>query len=232
VKRAFPVKMPSGTRYWTVLDDEQMEVVPAADRFLRNARFGQDRAESTTKAYATSVALFLRWCEQTGRDWTTAAPDAGLFITWLKFTPAQADPGTVALPGPGAPPVRGERRINGILTAVRGFLAFGVAGREVPGWVLGVIYELADSRDLPAEALGEQSGLHYRLRAQHRLHEPDNPVDRAADAEIVALLHACRSARDRLIVLLMARAGLRRSEVAGLRRSDLHLLADNRNYYK
>ena len=39
---------------------------------------------------------------------------------------------------------------------------------------------------------------------------------------------ACRSARDRLIVLLMARAGLRRGEVCGLRRSDVHLLPDSR----
>ena len=36
------------------------------------------------------------------------------------------------------------------------------------------------------------------------------------------------SARDRLIVLLLARAGLRRGEAAGLRRSDVHLLADSR----
>jgi len=49
-----------------------------------------------------------------------------------------------------------------------------------------------------------------------------------ADEEIVALLGTCRSARDRLIVLLMARAGLRRGEVCGLRRSDVHLLADSR----
>jgi hypothetical protein len=34
--------------------------------------------------------------------------------------------------------------------------------------------------------------------------------------------------RDRLIVLLMARAGLRRGEVCGLRRSDVHLLVDSR----
>ena len=47
-------------------------------------------------------------------------------------------------------------------------------------------------------------------------------------SEIVALLWACRSARDRLIVLLMARAGLRRGELCGLRRSDVHLLADSR----
>ena len=47
----------------------------------------------------------------------------------------------------------------------------------------------------------------------------EKPVERAADADIAAVVIACRSARDRLIVLLMARAGLRRGEVAGLRRS-------------
>jgi transposase-like protein len=79
--------------------------------------------------------------------------------------------------------------------------------------------------------VGENARLvadNARLRAEHRLHEPETPVDRASDEEIVALVKACRSARDRLIVLLMARAGLRRGEVAGLRRSDLHLLVDNR----
>ena len=68
----------------------------------------------------------------------------------------------------------------------------------------------------------------WRMRARHRLREPETPVDRASDEEIVALLRACRSARDRLIVLLMARAGLRRGELCGLRRSDVHLLADSR----
>jgi site-specific recombinase XerD len=53
-------------------------------------------------------------------------------------------------------------------------------------------------------------------------------VDRAADADIVALLGGCCSARDRLIVLLMARAGLRRGEALGLRRGDVHLLTDSR----
>ena len=107
MKRAFPVRMPSGVRYWTVLDDPAMEVVAAADRFLRNARLGRDQAESTTKAYATSVALFLRWCDQTGRDWRTAAGDFGGFMTWLKFTPTGEAPRVVR--GPGVEPVRGER---------------------------------------------------------------------------------------------------------------------------
>src|SRR4249919_1273171 len=68
----------------------------------------------------------------------------------------------------------------------------------------------------------------WRLRARHRLREPETAVDRASDGEIVALLRACLSARDRLIMLLMARAGLRRGELCGLRRSDVHLLADSR----
>ena len=48
--RAFMVRLPSGVRYWTVLDEE-LAVVPAADSFLRQVRFGRDGAESTTRAY-------------------------------------------------------------------------------------------------------------------------------------------------------------------------------------
>ncbi|WP_406220637.1 hypothetical protein [Streptomyces decoyicus] len=134
----------------------------------------------------------------------------------------------VVQPGPGANPVRGERRINRVLVAVRGLLSYAVSVSEAPRSVLGQIYELADSRDLPVEAQGEDGGLFYRLRPVHWLREPETRVDRAQDAELVALFGACRNARDRLIVLLVGRAGLRRGQVAGLRRSDVHLLPDSR----
>ena len=75
---------------------------------------------------------------------------------------------------------------------------------------------------------GEDGRMAWRLRARHRLREDERPVDRASDEEITALLGACRSARDQLVVLLMARAGLRRGEVCGLRRCDVHLMADSR----
>jgi integrase/recombinase XerD len=215
--------MPSGSRYWTVLD-EAMDVVPVADRYLRELRFGRDRAESTTKVYAGGIALFLRWCAATGRDWREAADSIGLFMTWLKYTPAGG--GTV-LPGPGAEPARGERRVNRVLVATRGLLVFAVNAGEAPQWVISQLFEVAGTRDLPVAALGENMVLRYRARARHQLKEPDTAVDRASDAEIVALLGVCRSERDRLIVLLLSRAGLRRGEAAGLRRSDLHLLPGN-----
>jgi hypothetical protein len=121
--RAFAVTMPSGERYWTVLD-EALEVVPDADAFLFHVRFGRDGSELTTKAHAGGIALFLRWCGQTGRSWHEGVENLGLFMTWLRHAgPGQAatdGPSDQVLAGPGAPPVRGARRVNAVLAAVRG----------------------------------------------------------------------------------------------------------------
>ena len=230
--RAFPVRLPSGARYWTVLD-EDLAVVPVADGFLRQVRFGRDGAESTTKSYAHSIALFLRWCARTGRTWQAGAGQLGLFMTWLTHAGPEASGAGggsegMVLAGPGSTPARGARRVNGVLTAVRGMVVHAVAAGQAGGDLLALLYEVADDRDLPGAARGEDGQMGWRMRARHRVHEPQAPAGRASDEQIVALLRACLSARDRLIVLLMARAGLRRGEVCGLRRSDVHLLADSR----
>ena len=232
--RAFPVRLPSGQRYWTVLDDE-LQVVAVADEFLRHQRFGRDGAESTTKAYAHAIALFLRWCARTGRGWQGGVEQFGLFMVWLAHAGPAASGveaigggSAVVLAGPGAAPPRSPARINGVLAAVRGMVVHAVAAGVAPPGLVGVLYEVADDRDLPDVARGEDGRMAWRMRARHRLREPETPVDRASDEEIVVLLRACRSARDRLLVLVMARAGLRRGELCGLRRGDVHLLADSR----
>ena len=230
--RAFPVRLPSGVRYWTVLDDD-LTVVSYVDAFLRQVRFGRDGSELTTRSYAGSIALFLRWCRRTGRDWQVGVEQLGLFVTWLRHAEGRVGDdleggGARLLAGPGRAPVRGARRINGVLAAVRGLVVHAVANGHARGDLVAVVYELADDRDLPEAARGEDARMGWRMRARHRVHEPHREVDRASDEEIVALLRGCRSARDRLIVLLMARAGLRRGEVCGLRRSDVHLLLDSR----
>jgi integrase len=226
--------LPSGQRYWTVLD-EDLQVVAVADGFLRHQRFGHDGAESTTKAYAHAIALFLRWCARTGRSWQAGAEHVALFMTWLAHAGPQAsragasETGSgVVWAGPGAAPARSPSRINGVLTAVRGMVVHAVAAGQAPAGLVSLLYEVADDRDLPEAARGEEGRMAWRMRARHRLREPETAVDRASDEEIVGVLRACRSARDRLIVLLMARAGLRRGEVCGLRRGDVHLLVDSR----
>jgi integrase len=215
--------------------DKDLRVVEVADGFLRHQRFGRDSAESTTKAYAHAIVLFLRWCAQTGRGWQAGVEQFGLFMTWLAPAGPGAsgveavDTGSVVLVGPGVAPPRSPSRINGVLTAVRGMVVHAVAGGQAPAGLVPLLYEVADDGDLPDAARGEVGRMAWRMRARHRLREPESPVDRASDEEIVALLGACRSARDRLIVLVMARAGLRRGELCGLRRSDVHLLADSRS---
>lgn len=220
--RAFLVTLPSSVRYWTVVDDGY-RVVRVVDEYLQHLRFGRDAAESTTKAYAEALALYLRWCERTSRDWRTAAERLGGFITWLRHTPGDPD---VPLAGPGVGDVRGPGRINRILSVVRGFIRHAVVTGEVPGEVLAALYDITDDRHLPVEVRGEASGLRYAARPRHRLSETQTAVDRASDAEVLGLLRACRSARDRFIVMAMARAGLRSGEVTGLRREDLHLVVD------
>lgn len=231
--KAFAVELPSGQRYWTVIDEE-LALVPVADSFLRHERFGRDAAESTTKSYAHSIALFLRWCARSSRSWESGVEQLGLFTTWLAHAGTSSRTGTglsgagVLLAGPGALPARSPSRVNGVLSALRGMVVHAVATGCAPARLVSLLYEVADDRDLPAEARAGDGAMAWRLRARHRVHEPDVPVQRASDAEVLALLRACRSARDRLIVLVMAVAGLRRGEVCGLRRADVHLAVDSR----
>ncbi len=222
--RAFPVRLPSGRTYWTVLDDD-LEVVAEADAYLHQLRFGQDASETTTKAYAGALALYLGWCVRTGQPWTSAER-LGSFMTWLQHTPADPDQ---PMAGPGARPVRRERRVNFVLTVVREFLRHGVDVGAVPSQVLSQLYRISDVRNLPAEVRGEGDQVRYWAKPRHRLREPDQPVQPATDEEVLALLGACRSARDRLIICCLARAGLRRGELCGLRREDLHLVVDARH---
>ena len=104
----FKVSLPSGVRYWTVVDDD-LAVAPDADAYLRHLRLGRDGAELTTKSYAGAIALFLGWCERTDRHWHAGIEHLGLFMTWLAHAHSELAGEATAIgfgrvmAGPGSP---------------------------------------------------------------------------------------------------------------------------------
>ena len=193
--RAFLVTLPSGARYWTVVDDE-LAVVPDADAHLGHLRFSRDASELTTKSYAgghrtVPPLVHAHRPFVAGRRGTP-----GLFMTWLAHSGqlpggAVAGSGGVAgeaLIGPGRSPVSSARRIKVALTAVRGFVAHAVTSGQTPVDLMPVVCEPADDRSLPETARREDSRMGWRLRARNRLHEPESAVNRASDEDIVVPL--------------------------------------------
>jgi integrase/recombinase XerD len=155
--RAFVVRLPSGERYWTVIN-ERYRPVPEADDFLLHLRLGRDCAESTTEAYARSVALFLQWCSRTGLSWSAAGAHLGRFMLWLGHYDPKAPDGVV-----GAEPVRRARRVNQVLAAVREFLKHAAAVGTIDQAALDPLFEVVEDWDLPLEVRGERAP---RLRGQ------------------------------------------------------------------
>ena len=218
--RPFQVRMPSGDRYWTVVDSAYRPV-PEADEWLLHVRLGRDCAESTTEAYARSLALFLDWCKTAGLDWRQAPGQLGRFMYWVQ----RFDPDVPVLAQVRV--VRGARRVNAVLAAVREFFRHAVATGLADKAVLDALFDLVTDFDLPADVRGDRAGLRLRSRPRHRLSEPERVVDNTSDEEVLALLRACRNARDRFIVLALWRIGNRRGELAGVRLEDVHFVPDS-----
>lgn len=117
--------------------------------------------------------------------------------------------GGVVLAGPGAVPVRGPGRVNNVLTAVREMVVHAVANGAAPGSLLPVLFEVADDRDLPAAVRGDQGRMGGRMRARHRLAEPDRAGGRAKRMAVPAA-----AASDFVLV------NLRRGRIGGPMRPD------------
>ena len=219
--RALRVRVGDGLAYWTVID-ASLERVGPADAYLQHVRFGRGLAEGTTKSYAIDLALFLGWCDSTGRDLEAAAGDLALFVAVLRTT-------MVARRGSGQDRPRSPARINHVLTVVREFYKHAVAARYVASTVLSFLFEVGDDRHLPAELKADGAGLRYRAAPRHRLRQPKPAPPRALrQAEVEALINSATRWRDRFLLVLLWCGGLRIGEALGLRRCDMHLLSTSR----
>ena len=208
--RRLRILTPNLGAHYGVVDDEYRPH-ELASRRLEVRFFGRAQAETTSAQYASSIALFLTWAQQSGRDLEQAARALHLFVAYLAAEPQTS--------GRNAGSPRTSGRANRILVAVREFYRFAISEGVLPTRLLSDLYELPDEREFHS-ARGP--------RVRHRRREPRRATapDQATATEVTALLDAATTARDRFLILLFALTGMRIGQALGLRRQDLHLVPD------
>lgn len=97
------------------------------------------------------ITLFLTWM-RSRHDLRSAAEHLASFMVWLRVTAIDARRRSAGRP-------RSPQRQARIVIAVREFYWFAVAEHFIDGSVLAALYQVADSRHLPAHLNAEGAGL-------------------------------------------------------------------------
>ncbi len=206
--------------YWTVYDGAY-EPVEVADLYLRRARFGRGMALGTTRMYAGNLALFFEFCVATDRSLRRAALELDRFMHYLVVTPIERR-------GRGQGQLRSRERVNHVLVAVSELYREAVVRGLLGGEVLQALFRVQRGFRVPAGVVeGQELSWHARPRHHLRTAKRGRPATVAVE-QFVGLMAACRTWRDRSILALLARAGLRRGEAVTLRLSDVHLAESSR----
>jgi integrase len=182
---------------------------------------GLDRSPNTERVYAGRLALFLSYCAASRISWQEIEVAALVrFLRWLVTEP---------LPSRGSEsPVRYRRAAtaNAVLTTVCEFLRFAAARGWVPTALVARLSHPKQLRHLPGHDLGE-AGQFATVRAKWlKLREVPVEIEWLTAEQVDAVIAATWRGRDRFLVSLLAATGMRIGEALGLRREDLHLLAN------
>ena len=201
--------------YWTVYDGAY-EPVAVADNYLRRIRFGGGKALGTTRMYAGNLAVFFEFCLATGRSLRSAALEFDRFAHYLAVTPIERR-------GRGQGQLRSPGRVNHILGSVRELYREAVARGLLDGEVLQALFRVEQGFRLPVGVVEDQQ-LTVHERPRHRLRVAKRGRPQTVSIEQFAgLMAVCHTWRDRSILALLGRSGLRRGEAVTLRMSDVHL---------
>jgi integrase/recombinase XerD len=182
---------------------------------------GLDRSPNTERVYAGRLALFLSYCAAARISWQEIAfAELARFLRWLVTEPLPPR-------GPESP-VRYRRAAtaNAVLTTVCEFLRFGAAHGWVSTELVARLSHPKQLRYLPGHDGGE-AGQFATVQAKSlKLREVPAEVESLTAEQVDAVIAATWRVRDRFLVSLLAATGMRIGEVLGLRREDLHLLAN------
>lgn len=213
-----------GSVDWVVVDAESYDLHVEATAFLAGLR-ARGCSPNTARVYAGRVGVYLSYCASVGLDWRVPGfLPMKLFKDWLVSEPVA--PRTRR---PVAPRYRSEGSANAVMTAVCEFLRFG----HSYGWVPeSSVAMLAESRYLtylpPGYSVGEDDQFRVVKKATLRFRIVEPGYEAVCAGQVNRMIELAGNARDRFLVALLGCTGCRIGEALGLRRQDMHLLADSR----
>jgi integrase len=215
------VDLGSGWAYWTVLSGPTLEPVWPVDHYLRHLRFGQGRAESTTKTYAGHLKRLEQWRRTRHLSWEDTARELAGHLIDRRLS-ARAAPGRGQGRGPS------EAALGPALAAIHGFYRHAADTGDVDREVLPVLFEIAEFT-APGPDQRRWPVLRPRLRVDTRPSYPAQLGPPAAEPEeFAALLAHAATARDACMIGFLGGLGLRAGQLAALRREDVHLVPPGR----
>ncbi|MFF3403040.1 tyrosine-type recombinase/integrase [Streptomyces sp. NPDC002659] len=184
-----------------------------------------DRSINTERTYAGRVALYLSYCADHGLDWKKPGlPWMARFLHWMVDEP---------LPAKGAKkPVedrfRDKKTANKIMTTVCGFLQFC----RQQGWVSAeMVAQLSEQKYLsylpPGYDPGEEEQFRMMRAKAIKFDVAVGGYEWLNPEQFATLISLTRHARNRFLVALLGATGMRIGEALGLRREDMHFLANS-----
>lgn len=195
---------------WAVVDDRFVLSEECRGYALWLAHSG--RALNTQKAYQLRLARFLTWCAETDTAWT------GLRFYQLAAYKASLETRHVTSGGKLS-----GKTVNAHVTAVMVFLRYALSH----GLGTDQLRATVEGRSHAVAALGPAGQCKAAPDRLVKAREIKRRPVVLTLSQVSRVLDAVERPRDRLLVLLMLRCGLRAGEVLGLRLEDMHMLPDS-----
>lgn len=184
---------------WAVVDDLFVLSEECRGYALWLANSG--RAINTQKAYQLRLARFLSWCAESDTTW------AGLRFHQLAAYKATLE----ALPDKSGGRLSGKT-VNAHVTAVMTFLRYAVAH----GFGTDQLQATVEGRSHAVASLGPEGQWKAPSARLVKAREIKRRPVVLTLSQVSRVLEAVERPRDRLLVLLMLRCGLRAGEVLGV----------------
>jgi integrase/recombinase XerD len=147
--------------YWSVVDEESYEAWNRRTGSFSMCGLDLGPAESTTRKYAESIALYYNFSSMRSASW--ADPDITAFQVWLWIAPSPRHPHASrrVSAGPGHAPARSDNHINLITYAVCEMFKFAAAEGMLDESKLRHLFEMvpmrrygpSDRRPLPSSTV-------------------------------------------------------------------------------